>query len=361
MSQVWLFRYAKGGDPLEGIQSLFDKSGFDASIADGNNVVVKLHMGELGNIRYLRPSLVWKVVDIVTGRGGHPFLFDTVASYPGERDTKEKYLSTAARNGFAEATVGARVVIADDDDEQLSLSVDNRISGCELVEVKASSMLMTSDCVIVMSHVKGHELAGFGGAIKNIAMGCVSSETKRAQHAVNMPVFDGDDCDGCGKCAADCPTGAIEMVDERPCRDEGLCISCGTCYFKCPLNCWVWPEGSKERLQIYMAHTASTVLAGYQGRVGFLNFIQDVVPDCDCAAPSGEPVVQDVGIVFSFDPVAVDKASLDLVDRSPVIPRSINVKPPDILGKMHHTNSLVQLETAERLGAGSMRYRLVPV
>jgi uncharacterized Fe-S center protein len=106
---------------------------------------------------------------------------------------------------------------------------------------------------------------------------------------------------------------------------------------------------------------ASTLLAEYKGKIAFVNFIQDIVPYCDCSAPSGNPVVQDVGIALSFDPVAVDKASLDLIDRSPIIPGSTSVKPPDILGKMHHTSSLVQLETADKLKLGTMKYKLIPV
>jgi uncharacterized Fe-S center protein len=284
-----------------------------------------------------------------------------VASYPGERDTKEKYLNTAVKNGFAEATVGAPVVITDDEDKQEIIPISNRINDCELEQAKVPSLLLESPCILVVSHVKGHDLTGFGGALKNVGMGCVSSETKRAQHFVNMPQFNNSDCDGCGKCIESCPTDAIKLVNETVEREVSECISCGTCLFRCPLHCWVWPAGSKEKLQVYMAHVASAVLSEYKGRIGFVNFVQDVVPHCDCAAPSGQPVVQDVGIVFSFDPVAVDKASLDLVDRAPIIPGSTSVTPPDLLGKMHQTDSLVQLVTAEKLGIGTLKYEMVAI
>jgi len=123
----------------------------------------------------------------------------------------------------------------------------------------------------------------------------------------------------------------------------------------------MWPAGSKEKLQVYLAHVSCAVLSAYKGMIGFVNFIQDVVPYCDCAAPSGEPVIQDVGIVFSFDPVAVDKASLDLIDRAPIIPGSTSAMPPDLLGKMHRTDSLVQLATAEKLGVGTLKYEMFSV
>jgi len=361
MSQVLFFDYSKGKNPLKGINGLLDKSGFVEMIPNGGSVAIKLHMGELGNIRYIRPVFVREIVDIVRDRGGRPFLFETVASYPGERDTKEKYLNTAVKNGFAEATVGAPVVITDDEDKQEIIPISNRINDCKLEKAKVPSLLLESPCILVVSHVKGHDLTGFGGALKNVGMGCVSSETKRAQHFVNMPQFNNSDCDGCGKCIESCPTDAIKLVNETVEREVSECISCGTCLFRCPLHCWVWPAGSKEKLQVYMAHVASAVLSEYKGRIGFVNFVQDVVPHCDCAAPSGQPVVQDVGIVFSFDPVAVDKASLDLVDRAPIIPGSTSVTPPDLLGKMHQTDSLVQLVTAEKLGIGTLKYEMVAI
>ncbi|MDR9459569.1 MAG: DUF362 domain-containing protein [Dehalococcoidia bacterium] len=361
MSQVLFFDYSKGRNPLGGVHALLDKSGFAAMIPSGGSVAIKLHMGELGNIRYVRPVFVRKIVDIVRDRGGRPFLFETVASYPGERDTKQKYLNTAIKNGFAEATVGARIVITDDEDKQEIITISNRINGCELERAKVPSLLLESPCIVVASHIKGHDLTGFGGALKNVGMGCVSSETKRAQHFVNMPQFNSSDCDGCGKCIESCPTDAIKLVNETVEREVSECISCGTCLFKCPSHCWVWPAGSKEKLQVYLAHVASAILSEYKGRIGFINFVQDVVPHCDCAAPSGQPVVQDVGIVFSLDPVAADKASLDLVDRAPIIPGSISVTPPDLLGKMHQTDSLVQLITAEKLGVGTLKYDMVTI
>ena len=361
MSQVLFFDYSKGRNPLGGVHALLDKSGFVEMIRNGGSVAIKLHMGELGNIRYIRPVFVREIVDIVRNRGGKPFLFETVASYPGERDTKQKYLNTAVKNGFAEATVGAPVVITDDEDKQKIIPISNRINDCELEQAKVPSLLLESPCILVVSHVKGHDLTGFGGALKNVGMGCVSSETKRAQHFVNMPQFNNSDCDGCGKCIESCPTGAIKLVNETVEREVSECISCGTCLFRCPLHCWVWPAGSKEKLQVYLAHVASAVLSAYKGRIGFVNFVQDVVPHCDCAAPSGQPVVQDVGIVFSFDPVAVDKASLDLIDRAPIIPGSTSVTPPDVLGKMHQTDSLVQLVTAEKLGVGTLKYEMVAI
>ncbi len=361
MSQVWFFDYSQEKNILKGIQALLSESGFDSMIPKGGSVAIKLHMGELGNIRYIRPVFARQLSDIIRSRNGRPFLVDTVTLYPAERGTKQKYLNTAAKNGFVEASVNAPVVITDDDDKHELISIRNPVNDCQLTQVKVPSLLIESACILVASHVKGHDLTGFGGAVKNLGMGCVSTESKQAQHFVNMPQFNEASCDGCGICADECPTDAITLVNAKPERETDKCISCSTCLFKCPSESWVWPTGSKEKFQVYLAHAASAVLSGCHGKIGFMNFVQDVVPHCDCAAPSGNPLVQDVGILFSLDPVAIDKASLDLIDRSPIVPGSTSARPPDLLGKVHGTNSLVQLTTAEKLRIGTLKYKLVPV
>jgi len=362
MSHVWFFEYSQGKNALDGIQSLLSKSGFESMIPKGEAAAIKLHMGELGNIRYTRPVFARKLVDIVRSKGGKPFLIDTIAAYPGQRATKEKYLNTAAMHGFVEASMNAPVMITDDEDGQQVIPVTNRVDECQLTEAKVPDLLINTGCIIVLSHVKGHVQAGFGGAIKNLAMGCVSTETKRAQHVVNMPQFDEEgDCDGCGKCVDSCPTEALALVNGKPERTVAECTYCSSCFFACPSGCWVWPPRAKEKLQVYLAHSANAVVSGYRGKIAFVNLIQDVVPECDCMPASGEPVVQDVGITFSFDPVAIDKASLDLIDRAPVVPGPTQATPPDLLGKINGTSCSVQLTTAEKLGMGSLQYEIILV
>ena len=258
--------------------------------------------------------------------------------------------------------MNAPVEVAGDDDEQQSIQIPSPVEGCQLKQAQVASLLLQSSFLIVLSHVKGHELTGFGGAIKNLGMGCVSTETKQAQHRVNTPIFDDDsDCDACGKCVQACHVRAIELVDAKPIRATAECTACGSCHFVCPSHCWVWPPGSKDKLQQYLGHAASAVMSSFRDRIVFINFIQDVVPLCDCAPASGQPIVQDVGIALSLDPVAVDKACLDLIDQAPIIPGATVSKPPDLLGKIHGTSSLIQLETAQKLKMGSLEYELVAV
>lgn len=359
MSKVIFLDYAKQVDVLRGIGQLCAESGILKSISKGDSVAVKVHMGELGNVTYIRPALVRKVVDLVKKRGGRPFVTDTVTLYPGARDTAKKYLSTAAYNGFAEATVGAPVVIADGDgDEGQVVAVESAVRGCDLREVEVASDIYEADFLLVLSHVKGHMITGFGGAVKNLGMGCVAKRSKREQHRVNPPLLDDSKCDGCEGCLEVCPVDALSMRDGMPERDSEKCIYCGTCLFACNRKALWWDRRNKERFQVYLAHAAVAVTRGFERRAGFINFVQDVTPHCDCAAPAGRALFPDIGILASTDPVALDKASLDLIDKARMIGVPKSVAGPDRLGKWHNVDSLVQLRTAEELGIGTMEYTL---
>jgi len=356
-SKVLFFNYSRGGSALCGIEGLFAGLGF-GKLA-GDSVAVKLHMGELGNIAYIRPVFVSKVVGLVKKAGGNPFATDTTVIYPGGRETAEEYLATAAYNGFVEDSIGAPIVIADENgDAGVSVTIQNPIQDCQLREVKVASGIYRASSLLVLSHVKGHSLSGFGGAIKNLGMGCVTKETKRAQHRVNCPLWDESRCESCGSCAEACPPQAITMSEGKPGRDLTRCTFCSTCLFECPSDAWFWPHDAKEKFQVELAHAADAVFSRFSGKAGFINFVLDVTPDCDCAAPSGRPLVADVGILASYDPVAIDKASLDLIDKAPLIPGTTSARPPDLLGRMHRTSSLIQLRVAEKLGMGSLGYEL---
>ena len=360
MSKVFFFDYSKEGSILSGIRSLCEKSAILEIIPKDGSVAIKLHMGELGNITYLRPVFVRRVVDLVKQAGGKPFVTDTTTLYPGGRDTESKYLSTAASNGFVEESLGAPVVIADGDGHDgIPVPLESIIDSCKLKEVEVATKIYEASFLLVLSHVKGHMLSGFGGAIKNLAMGCVTKKSKSEQHRENPPLLEESKCDGCEACIKICPTEAITLEEGRPKRDSEKCIYCSTCLFECPSDALFWERGNKERFQVYLAHAASAVWRKFEGRTGFINFVQDVTPHCDCAAPAGKPVVPDIGILASLDPVAIDKASLDLIDKSPIILSPTPPTPPDILGKMHNNDSLVHLKTAQRLGLGSLDYKLI--
>jgi len=362
MSKVFFFDYAKEESVLSGIKNLCEQSAILEMIPKDGSVAVKLHMGELGNITYIRPVFVRRVVDIVKQAGGIPFITDTTALYPGGRGTESKYLSTAASNGFVKESIGAPVVIADrDGHDGISVPLKSTVDGCELKDVEIATRIYESSFLLVLSHVKGHMLSGFGGAIKNLAMGCVTKKSKSEQHRKNPPLLDDSKCDGCGACIKICPVDAITIEDGKAKRDSEKCIYCSTCLFECPSKAIFWETYSKELFQKYLAHAAYAVLHKFEGRIGFINFVQDITPYCDCAAPAGKPVVPDIGILASLDPVAIDKASMDLIDQSPTILSSRHLTPPDILGKMHNLDSLVTLKVAQRLGMGKLDYEMVTI
>lgn len=359
MSDVFFFDYSTGADVLSGLRDLMQGAGVLKDIPGGASVAVKLHMGELGNITYMRPIFTRRIVDLVKKQGAKPFVTDTVSLYPGSRDSQVKYLRTAAANGYVEESVGAPIVIADGDGEDgVSVALNETVEGCTIREVFIARGIYEAGFMVVLSHVKGHMITGFGGAIKNLAMGCVTKPAKREQHRMNPVFLDETKCDGCGDCIEICPSSALVLRDGKPQQDPETCSYCSTCLFACESGAWFWKTENKSRFQVYLAHAASVVMQQFQGRAVFVNFIQDVTPCCDCASPAGVPLVADVGIVASADPVAVDKASLDLIDKAAAIHPSLAARGHDRLGNIHGADSLVQLRVAEKLGLGSMAYRL---
>ena len=360
MSEVFFLDYSKKGNILWGMKNLCTKSGILELIPKGGSVAVKLHMGELGNTTYIRPVFVRQVVDLIKKAGGKPFVTDTTSLYPGERDSKGKYLATAAFNGFVKESVGALVVIADRDGyEGIPVPVQSVVNGCRLREVKVATKIYQADFLLLLSHVKGHMITGFGGAVKNLGMGCVTKEAKREQHRMNPPLLDESKCNGCEACIELCPAKAITMREGKARRDVEKCIHCSTCLFVCPSDALFWERSNKEQFQVYLAHAASAVMDRFKGKLGFINFVQDVTPQCDCAAPAGKAIVPDIGILASLDPVAVDKASVDLIDQAPILLTSTPLIPPDRMGKIHQVDSLVQLAVAQRLELGSLDYQLI--
>jgi uncharacterized Fe-S center protein len=357
-SEVFFFPYDRGRAFLRGLKLLFPKVA--SVVSPGDSVAVKVHMGEYGGSAYLRPPIVRRVCDLIKEAGGQPFVTDTTALYPAGRFTASKYLATAAYNGFTEESVGAPVIIADGERgyDGEWVGIPKRVPNCSLDKIKIAREIFDADSMIVLSHVKGHELSGFGGSIKNVAMGCVTKESKAAQHRVNRGVIDLSKCTGCGQCVEACAFKALSLLKEKVVRDEEKCLNCNNCLYLCPEKVFSLPPQAKERFQVNLAHAAAGVLSRFHSKVAFINFVQDVTPLCDCATPSGLPVVPDIGILASIDVVAIDKASLDLIAQSKPVGEFANISSPDILGEINGTDSLVQIRTAQGLGLGNMGYQL---
>ena len=363
MSKVYFFDYGKGKDYIAGIKSLYKEAELGILVPNGGSVAVKTHLGEMGSTGYIKPPLVRTVVDLIKAQGGNPFVTDTTVVYPGGRGTPEKYLETAAYNGFVEQTVGAPVVIADENrDRGIRVVIEKRVGRCELKEAKVASRIFHADVLAVLTHVKGHGIVGIGGCIKNVGMGCVIKETKIAQHMDNPPMFDESKCTLCGVCASLCPENAIVIEDDVLNYDPRKCVFCGCCVQDCPVQAWdVIGEGN-NRVQENVAHVANAVLEEFRGRMFFFNFVHDVTPYCDCTIPCGRPLIKDVGILASTDPVAIDKASFDLVNKAPRFPHPKGKEHPENLFEaIHKTDPLNHIRIAGELGSGSMEYELVRV
>jgi len=357
-SEVFFFHYDESRAFLKGLRTLFSKVA--NVVSAGDSVAVKVHMGEYGGSAYLRPPIVRRVCDLIKEAGGKPFVTDTTALYPVGRFTASQYLATAAYNGFTEESMEVPVVIADGEQGYDGEWVDipKRVSDCSLDKIKIARNIFDADSMVVLSHLKGHELSGFGGSIKNLAMGCVTKESKAAQHRVNRGAIDHSKCTGCGQCVEACAFQALSLLKEKIVRDEEECMNCNNCLYTCPEGVFSLPPQAKERFQVYLAHATAGVLSRFHSKVAFINFVQDITPLCDCVTPSGLPVVPDIGILASTDVVAIDKACLDLIAQRKPIGKFANVSSPDILGKINGTDSLIQIRTAQKLDLGKMEYHL---
>lgn len=300
------------------LKKLYEAAGFNAVVRKGDLTAVKVHFGERGCDTHISPTYVRAMVERIKACGGRAFVTDTNTLYSGSRHNAVDHLTTAVEHGFDYAVLGAPVIIADGLDSTNVLEVP--IAGKHFQRVKIAGDIVRADSLLVLSHFKGHELAGFGGAVKNLAMGCAPRAGKQDQHCVRF-VVDAKKCIGCEECVKVCPVGAAAMVEKKAVIDKAICIGCGECLTVCrkkamSINWHTEIVPFMERLVEY----ALGAVTGKEGRVGYVNFLVNVTPDCDCVPWSDAPIVPDIGFLASTDPVALDKACLDLVNEQAACP-----------------------------------------
>jgi uncharacterized protein len=342
---------------------LVNSAGLTDVVAERDLVALKLHFGELGNTAFIRPVYLRQIVQAVRAAGGSPFLTDANTLYAGTRSNAASHLTTAIQNGFAYAVVDAPLVIADGLRGKSEVAVPINRKRFEAVYV--GKEIVESDALISVAHFKGHELAGFGGAIKNVGMGCASRKGKLAQHSGLSPKVTEKDCIGCGDCAERCANNAISLEDELACIDANTCIGCGECILICPNGAIQvqWNQSIPIFLENMVEYTEG-VLKNKAGKALFINFITNVSPACDCYPANDAPIVRDIGVVAGTDPVALDQASVDLVNQEPALAGSCLTtntavgedKFKGIYPKVAWEHQLVY---AEKLGLGSRSYDLV--
>jgi hypothetical protein len=329
-------------------------------------IAVKLHFGEKGNTAYIRPNFVRLVVDELWNSGANPFLTDSNTLYLGTRTEAVSHLTTAIDNGFAFAVTRAPVVIADGLTGKAEVEVE--INKEQFKTVFLAEAIQEAEGLVAMSHFKLHEMAGFGGALKNLGMGGASRKGKMAQHSNISPVVNQKKCTGCSECVTHCAVEAIYLdpETEKAVIDPKKCVGCAECISVCPYgNIQIqWNEAIPVFLK-KMVEYAYGVLLNKRDRTLFINFITQVSPACDCYGFNDFPIVGDIGIVAGSDPVALDQACADLVNRAPGLPGSQlkDLSPgvdkfKDIYPQIDWP---IQLAYAEKLGLGTREYELVKV
>lgn len=301
---------------LKYIDQVFNK--LNPNYKKGSLIAVKLHFGEKGNTTYIRPIFIRRIVENLIKKGAKPFLTDTTTLYYGERSNGIDYLNCAIYNGFDFSSIGCPVVIADGIKSNNFKKVDTP-SSKYFKFIKYAGDIANADEIVVVSHVKGHIAAGFGGAIKNISMGMATRSTKQQMHGDVKPKINLDKCVGCGICKTYCPVGAIEIIKGKAVFDFKKCIGCADCITVCPEHALkiLWNESSKRFLE-KMGEVANYIVKDLNKKILYINFIMDITPNCDCMDYSEYPLTPDIGILFSYDPVAIDKASVDLVNRETI-------------------------------------------
>ncbi len=346
------------------VQRLFDCSGFSNLIASRDKTAIKLHFGETGNDGFISPVYVRQVVEKVKACQGLPFLTDTNTLYLGSRSNAVEHIETAVLHGFDYAVAGAPVIIADGLNGKNIRKVT--INKKHFQEVSIAGDIAAADSLIVLSHFKGHIVAGFGGALKNLAMGCAPPEGKRAQHNAR-PFTIPEKCTGCAACIKVCPKNAIRVVLKKSAIDQNLCIGCFECMHTCPEHAididW---ETEIPQFMERMVEYAYGAVQGKENKVGYMNFLIRITPDCDCFPFSDAPMVPDIGILASTDPVAIDAASFDLVNQQQGYTDSLlsahhHPGGDKFKGVHENTNGYQQVQYAEEIGMGSSAYEIIRI
>jgi uncharacterized Fe-S center protein len=375
-SQVFFsdLKVRSGKTILDHVDLLLDRVDLRGKIREKDLVAIKLHFGERGNTAYIRPIFLRRVVDQVKRYKGKPFLTDTNTLYVGSRGEAVSHMTTAYENGFVFSAVNAPVLIADGlrGNSAVRVQIDKPI----FRTVSIAHGIFMADVLIGVAHITGHELAGFGGTLKNLGMGCASRDGKLSQHSNISPKVKGKACTGCEQCLPWCPQKAISMVwpssgteaRKSVARiDPQKCIGCGECILACPTEAIQirWNE-TIPLFQKKMVEYACGVLQKRKGKAAFLNFLTQITPACDCYDYSDPPIVNDIGILASEDPVAIDQASVDLVNGStgnPFSKLTKNWEPgKDKFQDLYpEVDWSIQLAYGEEIGLGTREYELIKI
>jgi len=349
-SKVYLIQLQDGASAKEqakAIGKLYETAGVSRCISKRDLVAIKVHVGEKGNTTHLKPEIVAELVRRIKKGRAFPFLTETATLYRGQRENAVKHILLAHGHGFSIEKVGAPFILADG----LVGNTEAEVRLPQGGSVKVAREILAADSLLVVSHATGHPGTGMGGCIKNLGMGLASRAGKMRQHSALMPEVIVERCENCGKCRKWCPTEAILEREGVSYILRERCIGCGECIAVCRFDAVKYDFGRESpELQRRMATHAMGVILGKKGKCFFFNVLMDMTKDCDCFNVPQKKILPDIGIAASSDPVALDKATLDLVSE----------RAGADLGALSYPklDPMVQILEAERLGMGSSRYEL---
>lgn len=308
---------------------LYDAAGTFDFIEKDDLVAIKLHVGELGNPYYVQPFFVHDIIRRVKEAGGKPFLTDSNTHYHAQRNNAYDHMVTALMNGFNMAPF----IVADGlKGENYQLVKTKGI----LKEIEVSGAVAEADAMIVISHDKGHELSGFGGAIKNLGMGCTPSCGKLRQHRTVGLEIDESKCVGCGKCKEICEMSLPEIIEGKARNTSPLCVRCPMCKNGCPMEAISFTH--QGNICKALASAAYGVISTFKtNKVTYVSFAKDITSYCDCLPNPGDVVMKDVGIFASNSPVSIDAAFLEMIDYK-------------AFNKASHVDCMLQVQEAKDLG-----------
>ena len=365
------FRCQVGVSQLDKLKKLCVAAGIRDIDMDGKFVAIKMHFGELGNLAFLRPNYAKAVADLCKEQGGMPFLTDCNTLYPGSRKNALEHLYCAWENGFSPLSVGCPILIGDGLKGTDDVGVP--VAGGEYVkEARIGRAIMDADVFISLTHFKGHELTGFGGAIKNIGMGCGSRAGKMDQHSNGKPYVDQSRCRGCRRCMKECANNGLtfDPITKKMSIDPDCCLGCGRCLGACNFDAIRnTNDAASAQLNCRMAEYAKAVV---DGRPHFhISLVVDVSPNCDCHRENDAPILPNLGMFASFDPLALDQACVDACLAAAPLPGSQLAEhlaqPGFVDHHDHFLNSAPEsewrtcLEHAEKIGLGSRQYELIKI
>ena len=365
------FRCEVDEGPATKLSRLIDQAGLGAMDLEGKFVAIKMHFGELGNMSYLRPNYARAVVDYVIAHGGKPFLTDCNTLYPGSRKNALEHLYCAWENGFTPLTVGCPVIIGDGLKGADDIAVP--VHGGEYVkEAKIGHAIMDADVFISLTHFKGHEMTGFGGTIKNIGMGCGSRAGKKDQHCNGQAIIDPEKCRGCKRCLRECANDGLvyDEVNKKMTINADNCVGCGRCIGACNFDAIDFAHNAAvAELNCRMAEYAKAVV---DGRPNFhISLVVDVSPTCDCHSGNDAPMLPDVGMFASTDPLAIDQACVDACLKQEPLPNTLlteQMAKEDFCDHHDHFENVTPnaeyktcLAHAAKIGLGNREYELITV